>query len=63
MRTKIILVAIIVLGFLYWRGTKTVTAEKGWDCEYHVAYALCNPKNNKAKLPGLWDIMKAVARF
>lgn len=63
MRNRIIFLAIIALLFLYWRGVKTVAAEKGWDCTYHIVYATCNAKNNKAKLPGLWDVLKAGARF
>ena len=63
MRTKIILVVILVLGFLYWRGIKKVTEDKGWDCSYHIAYAICDAKNNKARLPTLWDVLKAGAKF
>ena len=63
MRSKLILLAIVVVLFLYWRGVKNVTAQKGWDCSYHVVYAVCNAKNNKAVLPGIWEILKAGARF
>ncbi len=62
-RSKILIVVIIVLAFLYWRGVKTVAAKKGWNCNYHVAYAICDAKNNKAQLPGIWDILKAGASF
>jgi hypothetical protein len=61
--SKIVLLVVVVLIFLYWRGIKDVTTSKGWDCSYHLAYAVCNPKNNKAKLPGLWDVLKAGAKF
>ncbi len=63
MRTKIILVVVAVLLFLYWHGIKKVAAQKGWDCSYHVIYAVCNAKNNKAVLPSLWDVLKAGAKF
>ena len=62
-RTKLILLAIVALLFLYWRGIKRVTQEKGWNCTYHIAYAMCNAKNNKAQLPNLWDVLKAGAKF
>ena len=63
MRTKLILLAIVVLLFLYWHGIKNVAESKGWDCSYHVVYAVCNAKNNKARLPGLFEVLKAGARF
>lgn len=57
------MVAIIVIIFIYWRGIKAVTEEKGWTCSYHIAYAVCNPKNNKAQLPSLLDVFKAGIKF
>ncbi|MBX4191420.1 MAG: hypothetical protein KW804_01320 [Candidatus Doudnabacteria bacterium] len=63
MKTKIVIVVILALGFLYWRGIKNVSLEKGWNCKYHVVYAICDAKNNKAKLPGFFDIIKAGAKF
>jgi len=63
MRTRLILLAIAVLLFLYWHGIKNITAQKGWNCNYHVVYAICDAKNNKAVLPGMWDIIKAGAKF
>jgi hypothetical protein len=63
MRTKLILVVIAVLIFLYWRGIKNVADTKGWNCEYHVVYAICDAKNNRATLPGLFDVLKAGAKF
>jgi hypothetical protein len=61
-RTKIVLFIVAVLIFLYWRGIKNVAADKKWDCQYHIAYAVCNVKASK-DLPGLWDVLKAGARF
>ena len=63
MRTKIIIIAIIAILFLYWRGVTTVAAQKGWNCNYQVVYAVCSAKNNKAQLPTIWDIFKAGAKF
>ncbi len=64
MRTRLILGAIVVLGFLYWHGLKNVTAaNSGLKCEYHIVYALCTTTNNKAHLPTIWDIFKAGVRF
>lgn len=63
MRTKAILLAIVVVLFLYWHGIKNVSAQKGWDCKYHIIYAICNAKNNKATLPSFWEIIKAGAKF
>lgn len=62
-RSKVILVLIIVFLFLYWRGVKSVTSSKGWDCKYHLIYAVCNAKNNKAQLPDIWDILQAGVKF
>lgn len=64
MRTRLILLAIIVLAFLYWHGLKNVTAANtGLKCEYHLVYAICTTQNNKAQLPGIWDILKAGVKF
>lgn len=63
MRTRLILLAIIVLVFIYWRGIKKATTQKGMSCEYHIVYALCTAKNNKAAMPGIWDIFKAGMKF
>jgi hypothetical protein len=64
MRTIIILVIVLALLFLYWHGVTTLlTAQKGWNCKYHLAYALCEARNNKASLPSLWDIFVAGIKF
>lgn len=60
MRTKIILVVILVLGFLFWRGSKAVTKERKLDCTYHLVYAVC--KGN-AKLPSFVEVLKAGVKF
>ncbi|OGE74211.1 MAG: hypothetical protein A3I07_03075 [Candidatus Doudnabacteria bacterium RIFCSPLOWO2_02_FULL_42_9] len=61
-RTKLILVIVAVLLFLYWRGIKNVEADKKWDCEYHIAYAVCDTKGAKS-IPGIFEVLKAGARF
>jgi hypothetical protein len=64
LKFKIILLAIVVLLFVYWRGMKSLLVEShGWNCKYQVVYAICEAQNNKAKLPGIWDIFKAGVRF
>jgi hypothetical protein len=62
-RTRVILLVIAVVLFLYWHGIKNTAAAKGWDCNYHLIYAICNSKNSKATLPSIWDIIKAGAKF
>ncbi|OGE80149.1 MAG: hypothetical protein A2660_01735 [Candidatus Doudnabacteria bacterium RIFCSPHIGHO2_01_FULL_45_18] len=63
-RSKLIWLAVIVLLFLYWRGVKSaLVEERGWNCQYHLVYAVCQANNNKAQMPGLWEIIKAGARF
>jgi len=63
MRTKLILLAIVVLGFLYWRGVKQATAKQGLKCEYHIVYAICESNGKKTSPPGIWEIFKAGAKF
>jgi hypothetical protein len=61
-RNKIILAALIVIGFLFWRGF-TATTAASFTCEYKLLYAACIPKTSKAKLPGLIQIFKAGVKF
>jgi len=65
MRTKLLILAVIIVAgaFVYWRGVKATTEQKGWACNYHLAYAVCSAKNNKAVLPGFMDIMRAGVKF
>lgn len=64
LKFKLILLVIAVILFLYWRGVKSLLVEsRGWSCQYHVIYTLCDARNNKAKLPGLWDIFQAGIKF
>jgi hypothetical protein len=62
MRTRLILLAIVVLGFIYWRGIKAM-GDRGLNCQYHIAYAVCTAKNNKAQLPSFLDVLKAGVKF
>lgn len=62
MRTRIILIVIVVLGFLYWRGSKAYIKEQGLDCKYHIAYAFCKGKQ-PTKIPGIFEIFKAGTKF
>jgi hypothetical protein len=62
MRIKIIAVAVVVLGFIFWRGLKATT-EKSFTCEYKLIYAVCKPKNNNSKMPTLLEIFKAGVKF
>ncbi|MBI3952566.1 MAG: hypothetical protein HY336_01255 [Candidatus Doudnabacteria bacterium] len=62
MRTKIIAVALIVLGFILWRGINA-TMSKNFICEYKLVYAVCKPKAGNPKLPTTMDIVKAGIKF
>jgi len=62
MRNRIILVALLVLGFIMWRGINATT-EKNFTCEYKLVYAVCKPKAGNPKLPGLVEIFKAGIKF
>ena len=62
MRNRIILIVIVVLGFIFWRGLTAATT-KNFNCEYKLIYAVCKPKINNAKLPSLVDIFKAGIKF
>lgn len=63
MRSKIILVVLIVFAFLYWRGSKAITKEKGLDCSYHIVYAVCKAKSSATPIPGLFEILKRGTKF
>ena len=62
MRTRIILVVVVVLGFIMWRGL-TASTEKNFNCEYKLVYAVCKPKAGNPKLPSMMDIFKAGIKF
>jgi len=62
MRDRIILIVVIVLGFILWRGINTATS-KNFACEYKLVYAVCKPKSGNPKLPTLLEILKAGIKF
>lgn len=61
-RNRVILIVLIVLGFVMWRGL-AATTEKNFNCEYKLIYAVCKPKAGNPALPGLVDIFKAGIKF
>lgn len=60
-RVRLIILVIIVLGFIYWRGTNALIKGKGLNCTYHLVYAYCTGKN--VKVPGIIDVFKAGIKF
>lgn len=61
-RKKLIIIALIILAIIFWRGLKSTT-KATHNCEFKLIYALCVPKNNKAKLPGIIEIFKSGVEF
>ena len=63
MRNRILIFAVVVLGFIYWRGMKIEAKERNLDCAYHVVYSYCTSAAKQPQLPGVWDILKSGANF
>ncbi len=61
-RNRILLLAIVVLAFICWRGLRATTAA-AFDCHYKLVYAVCTPKVKNAKPPSLLEIGKAGIKF
>jgi len=61
-RTRLILLAIVILAIIFWRGL-TSSTKVSFNCEYKLIYAVCTPKKAGAKLPGIFDIFKAGVKF
>jgi hypothetical protein len=61
-RKRILIVALVVFSFVFYRGLKAAT-EKTHDCEFKLIYAACVEKSKGAKLPGLWSIIKSGVSF
>ena len=59
---RILIVVLIVLGFILWRGVTTATV-KNFNCEYKLVYAVCKPKAGNPKLPTMMEIFKAGIKF
>jgi hypothetical protein len=66
MLTKIFIILVIVGAVIYWRGSKLITEEKGWECNWHGIYAVCMTNSQRvldAKSPSFMEIMKAGSNF
>jgi len=61
-RSRILVVVLLVLGFVTWRGLRATTKDS-FNCQYKLVYAVCVPKKTGAVLPSLFDIAKAGASF
>lgn len=62
MKRNLIIVAVIALAFIYWRGVSAVTEARGLDCSFHVVYAYCKGKA-PVKVPTIVDVFKAGVKF
>jgi hypothetical protein len=62
LRKRLIIVVVLLLAFVFWRGLKATTKETH-DCEFKLIYALCTPNTKNVQLPGIWDILKAGVKF
>lgn len=63
LRSKLIVIALIVLGFVYWRGVKALAVQKNLECKYHLVYAVCKQKGQATTLPSIWEVLKAGSKF
>lgn len=66
MKTKILLVLILIFAFVYWRGAKSILTKMGLDCNWHAVYAVCLTDSKKVKdgvSPDFMDIIKAGWKF
>lgn len=61
-RTRLLILAIVVLAVIFWRGLRATTAQTH-DCQYKIIYAVCTAKKAGVKLPGFFDIIKAGVKF
>lgn len=64
MKTKIILILVAIFVIVYWRGTKYILEQRGWDCNWHAVYAVCMTDSQRvmnAPAPKFEDVMKAGA--
>ncbi len=61
MMKKLILIIVIIFVVVYWRGTKSILAKMGMDCDWHAFYAICksDPKMQNTSMPNFMDIFKA----
>ena len=66
MKFKILIVLVIALAFIYWRGTKAILSAKGYDCNWHAVYSVCLTDSKKVKdaqAPQFMDVIKAGIKF
>jgi len=61
-RKRLLIVVVLVLAFIFWRGLNATTKESH-DCEFKLVYALCTPKTKNSTLPGVWNIFKTGVKF
>jgi hypothetical protein len=61
-RRRVLIVLVIVLAVIFWRGLKATT-KNDFKCEYKIIYAFCTAKKVNANSPGIWDIFKAGVDF
>jgi hypothetical protein len=59
MKKLIILAIIIIFIGVYWRGTKSILAKMGMDCDWHVFYAFCKAPAKNSQMPNFMEILKA----
>ncbi len=62
-RNKIIIVVVLILAFIYWRGTKAYTKANNLECTRHLVYAVCKQIGKPTTVPSLWDVMKIGVKF
>jgi hypothetical protein len=58
----LIIVAVLILGFIFWRGI-SATTKKNFNCEYKLVYAVCKPKSGNPAPPTILEILKAGVKF
>lgn len=63
MKKLLILAIIAIFVFVYWRGTKSILAKAGMDCEWHTVYAVCKSPSKNPQMPNFMDILKAGSNF
>jgi hypothetical protein len=63
MKKILILAVIIIFVAIYWRGTKSILAKAGMDCDWHAFYAFCKAPSKNPKMPNFMEIFKAGTKF
>lgn len=61
-KRNILIVVVIGLGFIFYRGMKATTSEN-FNCEYKIVYAVCQPKTKDAKMPQISEIFREGFKF